>query len=500
MFLDPSEAGGKPSNQWRADRGPVPLVHPAIAYLLLVGLPATGILVVLRLGAALAAPSAPRATTMSALQLPAARDVVLRLDTFLIQIVIILAVVQLVGVALRKVNQPAVVGEMLAGILLGPSVLGALWPAGYAQLFPAGSVRFLASVSQLGLVMFMFLVGLELRPADLRGRGHTAVLVSHTSILLPLFLGTLLSLVLYPVLGVQGVSFRAFALFLGAAMSVTAFPVLARLLADRRLTGTRLGVLALACAAVDDVSAWCILAVVVALSRPGVAQTGLAFTLMGSIAFVAAMFLVVRPRLAWLARRHAAEGGISRGLLGAIVIVMLTSAWVTQKLGIHALFGAFVAGVIMPKSPKFMRDAASPIEDVMLVVLLPLFFATTGIRMSLDIFQGSAMWTFFGLVLLVAFAGKLGGSAVASRMAGISWRESLSLGALMNTRGLMGLIILSVGVDAGVLSQPLFVMMVLMSIITTIATTPLLSALMPRPARARPDAQRFPEALDVAPQ
>jgi Kef-type K+ transport system membrane component KefB len=479
MFVDTSGSLGKSGNEGHVSPGPVPFGHPAIAYVLLVGLPAIGILIVLRLGGALAAPSAPRASTMSALQLPAARDVVLRLDAFLIQIVIILAVVQLVGVALRKISQPTVVGEMLAGILLGPSVLGALWPTGYALLFPAGSVRFLASVSQLGLVMFMFLVGLELRPADLRGRGHTAVLVSHTSIVLPLFLGTLLSLVLYPVLGVQGVSFRAFALFLGAAMSVTAFPVLARLLAERRLTGTRLGVLALACAAVDDVSAWCVLAVVVALSRPGVAPTSVALTLLGTVAFVAAMFLVVRPRLEWLARRHAAEGGISRGLLAAIVIVMLTSACVTQVLGIHALFGAFVAGVIMPKSPAFVRDAASPIEDVLLVVLLPLFFATTGIRMSLDIFQGLAMWTFFGLVLLVAFAGKLGGSAVASRMAGLSWRESLSLGALMNTRGLMGLIILSVGVDAGVLSQPLFVMMVLMSIITTVATTPLLSVLMP---------------------
>jgi len=467
-------------------------VHPVIAYLLLVGLPAIGIFVVLRLGATLAAPSAQRATTLSALALPAARDVVLRLDTFLIQIVVILAVSQVMGVALRRVNQPAVVGEMLAGILLGPSVLGALWPTAYSLLFPAGSVRFLASLSQLGLVMFMFLVGLELRPGDLRGRGYAAILISHTSIALPLFLGALLSLLLYPVLGPQEVSFRAFTLFIGAAMSVTAFPVLARLLAEHRLTETRLGVLAIACAAVDDVSAWCILAVVVALSRPGLASTGLALMLIGSVAFLAGMFLVVRPRLAWLARRQAAEGGISRGMLSAIVIVMLMSAWVTQKLGIHALFGAFVAGVIMPKSPTFVRGAASPIEDVLLVVLLPLFFATTGIRMSLDIFEGLAMWVFFGLVLLVAFVGKLGGSAVASRMAGLSWHESLSLGALMNTRGLMGLIILSVGVDVGVLSQPLFVMMVLMSIITTIATTPLLSALNVAANAPATERARFP--------
>ena len=475
-----------------------PLVHPAIAYVVLVGLPAIGILLVLQMGAGLTATAASATATMSVGPMLAARDIVLRLDSFLIQIVIILGLTQMLGLALRKISQPAVVGEMLAGILLGPSVLGALWPTAYASLFPAGSVRFLASVSQLGLVMFMFLVGLELRPADLRERGHAAVLVSHTSILMPLFLGVLLSLLLYPALGTQDVSFRAFALFVGAAMSVTAFPVLARLLADRRLTGTRLGVLAIACAAVDDVSAWCVLAVVVALSRPGVAPTGVALTLLGSLAFVAVMFVVIRPQLKRLANRQSAEGGISRGLLAAIVIVMLTSAWVTQKLGIHALFGAFLAGVVMPKSGTFVRDVSRPIEDVILVVLLPLFFATTGIRMSLDIFGGARMWLFFGLVLLVAFAGKLGGSAVASRMAGLSWRESLSLGALMNTRGLMGLIILSVGVDIGVISQPLFVMMVLMAIITTVATTPLLSALMRGPVRQKSGARLSTEVSGAA--
>ena len=441
----------------------------------MVGLPLIGIFLVLRRGAALTAPFA-RSTPTTELETVAARDIVLRLDTFLIQILVILALAQLVGLALRKIHQPAVIGEMLAGILLGPSVLGVVSPTAYGLLFPLGSVRFLAGVSQLGLVMFMFLVGLELRPNDLRDRGHAAMLVSHSSIALPLFLGVLASLALYPAIGTNDVGFRAFALFVGAAMSVTAFPVLARLLADRKLTGTRLGALAVACAAVDDVSAWCILAVVVAIARPGAGASNIWLTLAGSAAFVAAMLVVVRPRLAWLARRHSTEGRISRELLAAVVLVMLASAWVTQTLGIHALFGAFVAGFVMPKSPTFVRDTARPFEDVMLVVLLPLFFATTGVRMSLSIFEGAAMWGFFGLILLVAFVGKLGGSAVASRVTGLSWRESLSLGALMNTRGLMGLIILSVGVDAGVVSQPLFVMMVLMSIITTIATAPLLSA------------------------
>jgi Kef-type K+ transport system membrane component KefB len=469
-----------------------------IAYLALVGLPAVGILLVLRMGASLTAPAPAATITMSAGPILAARDIVLRLDTFLLQVLVILALTQLLGRALRAIGQPMVVGDMLAGILLGPSVLGAVWPGAYASLFPMGSVRFLASLSQLGLVMFMFLVGLELRPDDLRERGHAAILVSHTSIVLPLFLGALLSLSLYPTLGTQNVSFRAFALFVGAAMSVTAFPVLARLLAERRLAGTRLGVLAIACAAVDDVSAWCVLAIVVALSRPGVAPTGVAWTLLGSVAFVAAMFLLVRPQLRRLAHRQTGEVTISRGLLATIVIVVLASAWVTQKLGIHALFGAFVAGVVMPKSGTFVRDVSRPIEDVILVVLLPLFFATTGIRMSLDIFEGARMWLFFSLVLLVAFAGKLGGSAVASRIAGLSWRESLSLGALMNTRGLMGLIILSVGVDIGVVSRPLFVMMVLMSIITTVATTPLLSGLTRVPAARKSPAQLSVRVLDAA--
>ncbi|HET9635867.1 MAG TPA: cation:proton antiporter [Gemmatimonadaceae bacterium] len=473
--MDTVAAANRSSGEWRADLPSVSVAGRVLAYLAMVGLPVIGIFLVLGRGASLTAPFS-RSTTATGLPSIAARDIVLRLDTFLVQILIILALAQVVGLALRKIDQPPVIGEMLAGILLGPSVLGAVSPTAYALLFPIGSVRFLASVSQLGLVMFMFLVGLELRPNELRGRGYAAILVSHSSIALPLFLGVLVSLLLYPAIGTNDVGFRAFALFVGAAMSVTAFPVLARLLADRKLTGTRLGALAVACAAVDDVSAWCILAIVVAIARPGVGTSNIWLTLAGSAAFVAAMFVVVRPRLAWLAGRYSTEGRISRELLAAIVMVMLAAAWVTQTLGIHALFGAFVAGVVMPKSPNFVRDAARPFEDVMLVVLLPLFFATTGIRMSLDIFEGAAMWGFFGLVLLVAFAGKLGGSAVASRVAGLSWRESLSLGALMNTRGLMGLIILSVGVDAGVVSQPLFVMMVLMSIITTMATAPLLSA------------------------
>lgn len=456
----------------------------ALAYAVLVGAPAVGVFVVLRVGSALPAPQGALVPASVAASGLAASDVVLRLGNFLAQIIVILALSRVIGRLLGRIGQPFVVGEMLSGILLGPSALGAVWPAAYTLLFPVGTVRFLGAVSQLGLVLFMFFVGLELDPNQLRGRGRSALLVSHTSIVMPLFLGTTLSLLLFSPLSPSGVPFPPFALFVGAAMSVTAFPVLARLLAERNLLPTTLGALALACAAVDDVSAWCVLALVVAVAHAGQGPTEVLLMLTGSAAFVAAMFLVVRPRLQQLAARHQADGHITHDVLAIIVMVALGSAWITQQLGTHALFGAFLAGVVMPKSEGFVRDVGRPFEDVLLVVLLPLFFATTGIRMSLSVISGGIMWMNFALLLLVAVAGKLGGSAVAARASGLSWRESLSLGALMNARGLIGLVILSVGLETGVISQPLYVMMVLVSIITTVMTTPMLS-LFAGPTRGR---------------
>lgn len=454
-----------------------PLLPRVVAYALLVGVPLLGLLVVLRVGGSLPMPDGRAAATVPGPASGLAGGAnVLHLGSFLAQIVVILLLARLLGLALRRVGQPAVVGEMLVGILLGPSVLGSLAPQAYAALFPVGTVRFLASVSQLGLLLFMFLAGLELRWDDVRGRGYTAVLTSHASMAFPLFLGGALALVLYPRFAVPGSGFAVFALFLGAAMSVTALPALVRILTERGLRDSPLGTLALACAALDDVSAWCLLAVVITAARAG-SPAALALTLGGTAAFVAVMVGVVRARLAALAHRYYAGGQVSQDLLAAVVIIALGSAWVTQWVGIHAIFGAFVAGVVMPKSAAFVRGIAEPLESVLLVVLLPLLFATTGIRTSLALGSGAGTWGVVFLVLAVAIAGKFCASAVAARVAGLPWHTALCLGALMNTRGLMGLVIVQVGLDAGVASPSMYALMVVMAIATTAMTTPLLSLL-----------------------
>ena len=454
-----------------------PLLPRGLAYALLVGVPLLGLLVVLRVGSSLPMPAASWSTAAArpAAGLPDGA-IVLRLGSFLAQIVVILLLARLLGLLLRRVGQPAVVGEMLVGLLLGPSVLGWVAPQAYAALFPVGTVRFLAAASQLGLLLLMFLTGLELRVDDLRGRGFTAILTSHASMATPLFLGGALALSLYPRLGVPGAGFGGFALFLGAAMSVTALPALTRILTERGLRDTQIGTLALACAAMDDVSAWCLLAVVITAARAG-SMGALALTLAGTAAFVALMVVVVRPRLASLARRHCADGNVNQDILSGIVIVALASAWVTHWIGIHAIFGAFLAGVVMPKSGTFVRAVAQPLESVLLVVLLPLLFATTGIRTSLALGSGSVTLGVLCLMLTVAVAGKFGASALAARVAGLPWHTSLSLGALMNTRGLMGLVIVQVGLDAGVASPPLYALMVVVAIVTTAMTTPALSLL-----------------------
>ena len=449
----------------------------AVSYLLLVGLPLLGLLVVLGLGQGLT--SAGLGVPPAAVARPgAALDVAL----LLAQIIVIVVAARLAGRLLAAVGQPRVVGEMVAGLLLGPSVLGLLAPPVYLALFRAGSVRFLNALAQVGLLLFMFLVGLEINPRHLRERGHTAVLTSHASIAAPLFLGALLALPLFPRLAPVRVSFTDFALFVAAAMSVTAFPVLARILAERNLLHTRLGSIAIACAAVDDVSAWCILAGVVVLVRRGTAGVPLWLTLGGSAAYVVLMLTAGRAVLRRLAERLHARERLTQDMLAVVVVAALGSAWITERLGIHALFGAFLVGTIVPREEGLVRGLVARIEDVMLVLLLPLFFAYTGLRTRIGLIGGAGMWALCALVTTAAIAGKLGGTTLAARASGMSWRESASLGALMNTRGLMELVILNVGYDLGVISSPLFAMMVLMALVTTLMTTPLLSRLHPAQA------------------
>ncbi|HEV7589759.1 MAG TPA: cation:proton antiporter [Longimicrobium sp.] len=447
------------------------------AYLLLVGIPLAALALILRAGGHLLAPAAAvsAAGPVAAPGFPAMPH----LGLLLVQIAAVVIAARGVGLLFRRIGQPQVVGEMAAGILLGPSFLGWVAPTVSARLFPPDSLGFLSSISQVGLLVFMFLVGLELNPRLLRGRGPTAVVTSHASIVVPFVLGALLSLKLYPRLSDRSVGFTGFALFMGAAMSVTAFPVLARILSERGLMRTRVGAVALACAAVADVTAWCILAVVVAIV--GAKGGGLPpwATVAGAAAYAAAMVLVVRRGLALLERRFERDGRVTQDVLGAILLVALASAWATEALGVHALFGAFLAGAVMPKGKAFVHALNGKLEDVTVVLLLPLFFAFTGLRTRIGLVEGAEMWGWCALVVLVAVAGKFGGSAAAARLTGMSWREAGAIGTLMNTRGLMELVILNIGLDIGVISPAVFAMMVVMALATTFMTSPLLELVYP---------------------
>ena len=461
------------------DRRPRGLLPATAVYGALVGVPALLVLLLLRLGEGLPIAGGDLATPRPASGAPA-----FDLGLLTLQIVVVVAASRLAGSVLAYIGQPRVVGEMTAGLLLGPSVLGRLAPSLSATLFPEPSLGFVNAVAQIGLLLFMFLVGLELDPAHVRRRGQAALLTSHASIVAPFLLGTALALGLYPRLAPAGVSFTPFALFMGAAMSVTAFPVLARILADRGMTNTPLGALAIVCAAVGDLTAWCILAAVVVIARAEGAAS-LAFTLAGTAVYLVVMFTLVRRLLALVAARAARAGSSGQTHLAIVMLLTLTSAWVTEWLGIHAMFGAFLVGALLPPSGTLADALSSRLRDLMVVLLLPLFFAFTGLRTTVSLISGGWLWLVCGLVLLVAVVGKLGGSAIAARAAGMRWRDALSLGALMNTRGLMELVILNVGLDIGVLSPTLFAMMVVMALVTTALTTPLLDLLMrgaPAPA------------------
>lgn len=403
----------------------------------------------------------------------------MNLLTLIVQVAVILIAARVIGWLFRLIRQPQVVGEMTAGILLGPSLLGWVAPELSAAIFPVESLGYLNTLSQVGLLLFMFLVGLEFDTKLLRGRQHAVVVISHASIVAPFFLGSLLALYLYPRLSDSSVSFTGFALFMGAAMSVTAFPVLARILTERNLMRTRVGAITIACAAVDDVTAWTILAVVVAIVRANAVEIPLWLTLAGTAVYVVTMVLVVRKALGWLETYYRNRGRLTQDMLAGVLLLLLASAWVTEWLGIHALFGAFALGAVMPRERRFVHDVTVRLEDLTVVFLLPLFFAFTGLRTSIGLVNGAEMWTYFGLILLVAVGGKFGGSALAARTTGLKWREAGALGILMNTRGLMELVILTIGLELGVISPALFTMMVMMALATTVMTTPVLEMLYP---------------------
>lgn len=413
-----------------------------------------------------------------------------------------LAVVILAGSALgqlcKYVGQPPVIGEVIAGLALGPSLLGAISPETMHLLIPPASVdgaglvaTSIKVIAQLGVILYMFLVGLELNAAHLKHRAHTAIAISHTSIVVPFVLGALLALWLYPLVSTEDVSFTSFSLFMAVAMSITAFPVLARILTDRNLQNTPVGVVALSCAAADDVTAWCLLSLVVGFAQFQVAHAGL--VIVGAIVFIILMFAIARPLVARYTKGlDNKDGELPSYAIALTYVLILTAASITEWIGIHAIFGAFLLGVIIPCHSKLARSFLTKLKEPVTVLLLPAFFAYTGMRTEIGLLQEWHQWFMCFVIIVVATLGKFGGTMLAARFSGQTWRDSSVLGILMNTRGLMELIVLNIGLDLGVISPTLFAMMVLMALVTTMTTAPVLQLLILRSPTSDPKPQAGP--------
>ncbi|HBB30293.1 MAG TPA: sodium:proton antiporter [Cyanobacteria bacterium UBA8803] len=404
----------------------------------------------------------------------------------LVQVLLIIGLSRIMGLGCRGIKQPLVIGEIIAGIMLGPSLLGLVAPDLAASLFPAQTLPFLDVLSEVGLIFFMFLIGLELDPKYLKGNLDIAILTSHVSILVPFSLGTLLALLLYPLVSNATVSFTAFALFLGAAMSITAFPVLARIITENNLQGTRLGTLALTCAAVDDVTAWCLLALAIAVGKAAMSPSGtnnmmgVVATVVEALLYIGFMVTVVRWFLQKLARYYRRTERLTQLMLACIYMLVIASALITELIGIHLIFGAFLLGAVMPKHAGLVRELAQKTEDFVLTILLPVFFAYSGIRTQIGLLNRPELWLLCAAVVTVAILGKYVGTYIAARVCGIDKREASALGWLMNTRGLTELIVLNIGLSLGVISPLLFTMLVIMALVTTFMTSPLLEWTYPK--------------------
>ena len=397
-------------------------------------------------------------------------------EQLILSIGVILLATRLFGWIFQRMGQPRVVGEMTAGIVLGPSLFGRFFPATFAHVFPPSSMPALTVLSQLGLLLFMFVVGLEVDLKSILKQRAAVVLISNISIVLPLALGVGLATVLYPQFAGEQVSFSSFALFMGTAMSITAFPVLARILKERHLLGTALGTIAISSAAIDDISAWLLLAVLTAMVHSAQSWHHLAVTLLLLVIFVVIMLVPIRRAASFLEPLYQKQGA-GMEYISTLVLILLAASWTTERLGVHALFGAFMAGLVMPKKEPMIARVVERIESLSLALLLPLFFALTGLRTRVDLLAGRSMWGYTAAIVATAVLGKLAGAAFTARATGMNWKDSLGLGVLMNTRGLVELVILNAGLDLGVLSPPLFTMMVLMALVTTLMTTPLLIAM-----------------------
>lgn len=446
-----------------------------LAYVSMLALAGGGFLLIRHLGADLVA--ALPAPLVEPFGTPGGKEKVDALMHVLLALAVIIVTARALGAAFAFFKQPPVIGEVLAGILLGPSLLGRVAPEAYTFLLPTSVAPFLSVLSQVGVLLYMFIVGLELDFSVLRKRTHATVAISHASIVAPFLLGSALALLLYPRLATRDVPFTVFALFSGVAMSVTAFPVLARILTDRQMHRSRVGVIALTCAAVDDVTAWCLLAFVVSVAHT---QMGGAIrTLVLSLGYLGLALIVARPLIRRAVDRLDATRPASKTAIAAAFVGVLISSLATEWIGIHAIFGAFVVGALIPHDSKLAQDLVKKLEDIVVILFLPAFFAYTGMRTQIGLVSGVTEWSLCLLIIVIASVGKFGGSLGAARLSGLPWRESVAVGILMNTRGLMELIVLNIGLDLKVISPTLFAMLVIMAIVTTFATTPILHLVAP---------------------
>ncbi len=394
----------------------------------------------------------------------------------LVQMTTVLLTALFCGWVARKLGQSRVVGEIIGGIILGPSVFGRFAPHASGMLFPPASLGSFETISTIGLVLFLFLIGAELDYEHLRQQKGTATLASLMSILFPFVIAICVAHSLRIRFAPNGIGSFPFVLFLGISMSITAFPVLARILEERRLQGTSLGTTALMCAAVDDVCAWSLLAIGLTLLPHGEDSASLGYRLLGLGGYLVIMLFVIRPLGAWLVSRRKTPI-LSYELLGIVVAVVLASAAATEAIGVHPLFGAFLAGVCFPRIEQWQTAIRTRLDMIVSILLLPLFFALTGMRTRLDLLSGERIWLWTAIVLLAAVCGKLGGAALAARWTGQSWRDALALGALLNTRGLVELVVLNIAYNKHVFSPTLFTMLVVMALVTTMITTPILDLL-----------------------
>jgi Kef-type K+ transport system membrane component KefB len=415
---------------------------------------------------------------------------------FLLAVAIVMLVARLFGALAVRISQPRVMGEVVAGIALGPTIFGWLAPGLQATIFPADILPAFGIAANLGLVFYMFLVGLELDPKQLKGRVSQAAAISNTSVALPMVLGIAVALPLYKLVGPDK-KFLAFALFMGVAMSITAFPVLARILVERRMLKRPVGALTLACAAIDDVTAWFLIALATAVATAG-GTSEVIKTILLAIAFTLFMVLIVRRLLARASTAFDEAGRVPGGWIVAIFAGILLSAFATEEIGIAVIFGAFIMGMVMPRNAGLTEDVTHRVEDFVVILLLPMFFAYTGLRTNIGLLDRPLLWGITLLLIAVAVIGKFFGAMLAARITGFGWKPAAVIGTLMNTRGLTELIVLNLALEKGVISEALFAMLVIMALVTTFMAGPLLKLLDPKNEYGAPVEEELEQARRVS--